>query len=146
MLRYKKLFWNNCKHYNYLCLPFLIVAATTSSHTTTFRSNITDNDALVKSPELEFEDLSPSCPSWKTGLLNSLKAHQGIYSANFISLSSICSSNSLQPKNRIVVFRGFHNNAILFVTDSRNKKCVEFHTNPRTEIVWYFPNTREQYR
>lgn len=57
-----------------------------------------------------------------------------------------------RPSNRTVVYRGLlqesgqNSDRLTFVTDSRSNKVAEFGACPWTEIAWYFPETREQYR
>ena len=84
--------------------------------------------------------------SWKKNLMRSIKTHEGDYTSNFFSLSSISAENPSQPRVRTVVFRGFRDDKIVFITGSRDKKIRDFNKNPNTEIVWYFSKTREQYR
>jgi hypothetical protein len=51
------------------------------------------------------------------------------------------------PSNRTVVFRGFHKTtSLMFYTDKRSDKCLEFQRNPMVELCWYFSGTREQFR
>jgi PPOX class probable FMN-dependent enzyme len=47
-----------------------------------------------------------------------------------------------------VVFRGFtdNNHGLEFVTDRRSEKMDQIARNPWTEVCWYFPKTREQFR
>jgi hypothetical protein len=46
-----------------------------------------------------------------------------------------------------VVFRGFGpHSEILVFTDLRSAKCIELARQPRAEICWYLPKTREQFR
>ena len=53
-----------------------------------------------------------------------------------------------RPAIRTVVFRGFLDDPrkLAFATDSRSAKRAEIEANPRGEICWYFPETREQFR
>jgi pyridoxamine 5'-phosphate oxidase len=53
-----------------------------------------------------------------------------------------------RPAIRTVVFRGFLDDVrrLAFTTDSRSAKRAEIEANPRGEICWYFPETREQFR
>lgn len=53
-----------------------------------------------------------------------------------------------RPAIRTVVFRGFLDDVreLAFTTDSRSAKRVEIEADPRGEICWYFPETREQFR
>lgn len=53
-----------------------------------------------------------------------------------------------RPAIRTVVFRGFLDDArkLVFTTDGRSSKRAEIDSNPRGEICWYFPDTREQFR
>jgi PPOX class probable FMN-dependent enzyme len=53
-----------------------------------------------------------------------------------------------RPAIRTVVFRGFLDDIrkLVFTTDSRSAKRAEIEADPRGEICWYFPETREQFR
>lgn len=53
-----------------------------------------------------------------------------------------------RPAIRTVVFRGFldDDGVMSFTTDSRSAKRAEIEANPRGELCWYFPETREQFR
>ncbi|WP_337176516.1 Npun_F5749 family FMN-dependent PPOX-type flavoprotein [Paludisphaera sp.] len=52
------------------------------------------------------------------------------------------------PAIRTVVFRGFLDDVrrLIFTTDSRSSKRAEIEADPRGEICWYFPESREQFR
>ena len=50
-------------------------------------------------------------------------------------------------RNRSVVFRGFGpESELLVLTDARSRKCSELAADPRAEVCWYLPVTREQFR
>ena len=51
--------------------------------------------------------------------------------------------------SRTVVYRGFldgDSDHLTFVTDARSSKIEDLAHEPRVEICWYFPQTRDQYR
>ena len=50
-------------------------------------------------------------------------------------------------RNRSVVFRGFGpDSELLVLTDARSAKVDELAADPRAEVCWYLPVTREQFR
>ncbi|MEN9205759.1 MAG: pyridoxamine 5'-phosphate oxidase family protein [Thermostichales cyanobacterium BF4_bins_65] len=51
------------------------------------------------------------------------------------------------PRNRTVVFRGWQGECdLILATDSRSQKIQDLHACPYSELCWYFPKTREQFR
>ena len=77
---------------------------------------------------------------------------------NFVSLSTV-ETDSITgqniPKCRTVVFRGFFNMSvspmstivtIKMITDSRSEKISQLPKNNNGELVWWFSQSREQYR
>tara|TARA_A100001035_G_scaffold215413_1_gene175233 strand:+ start:345 stop:866 length:522 start_codon:yes stop_codon:yes gene_type:complete len=56
------------------------------------------------------------------------------------------------PACRTVVFRGFLENedkssiAMKMITDARSEKVAQIAANPGCEMVWWFSQTKEQYR
>ena len=53
------------------------------------------------------------------------------------------------PRNRTVVFRGFHDderNCLKIITDLRSAKIQDIEHQAIAEICWYFTKTREQFR
>ena len=105
-----------------------------------------------------------SLPVWRTALKKALDANASLPNAKYFQIASATTSFSYTTNNtnnngsddshifpsvRTVVFRGFLDrdpDKVTFVTDKRSEKVREFAFNNKTEICWYFPNTREQFR
>ena len=88
------------------------------------------------------ETLAP----WRAILSRALHRNRSLANARYFQLATI----NLQgkPTNRTVVFRGFFNgsNQLQIITDSRSEKINHIKNNSASEICWYFPKTREQFR
>lgn len=74
---------------------------------------------------------------------------------NYVQVSSVDDKGF--PHNRTLVFRGWKrvfedgdedgtNDAMSFITNLHSEKVAHFDANPVTEVVWWFPQTSEQYR
>ncbi|ACB50002.1 putative pyridoxamine 5-phosphate oxidase, FMN-binding [Crocosphaera subtropica ATCC 51142] len=83
---------------------------------------------------------------WRTILSRSLHRNRSLPNARYLQLATV----NLQgkPSNRTVVFRGFLNNKsqLQIITDGRSEKINHISNNAASEICWYFPKTREQFR
>jgi len=71
--------------------------------------------------------------------------------SRFVTLATVTADQ--EPRARTVVFRGFLDGVedsggatLKFVTDKRSEKIGEIASNPKCEVMWYFRDTREQYR
>ena len=83
---------------------------------------------------------------WRVLLLKSLDKTRDMPESRYFQLATVDSGGL--PHNRTVVCRGVDENQSLMwvVTDNRNKKVTELHSNPHAAVCWYFAKTREQYR
>ena len=88
------------------------------------------------------EKLSP----WRSILSRALHRNRSLPNARYFQLATINFEG--KPTNRTVVFRGFLNptNQLQIITDSRSEKFNQINHHPYSEICWYFPKTREQFR
>lgn len=86
-------------------------------------------------------------PIWRQRLERSLHVNKNEVESRFFQVASV--SKAGHPKNRTMVFRGFHSgrNCLLSVTDTRSEKMNDWLTDKsKFEICWYFVGSREQYR
>ncbi|HEY9825830.1 MAG TPA: Npun_F5749 family FMN-dependent PPOX-type flavoprotein [Stenomitos sp.] len=83
---------------------------------------------------------------WRSPLARALHRNRALAYARYFQLATLRAEGV--PANRTVVFRGFlpDSNALLAITDRRNQKIAQIAHNPHSEICWYFPKTREQFR
>ncbi|MGK7938797.1 MAG: Npun_F5749 family FMN-dependent PPOX-type flavoprotein [Crocosphaera sp.] len=83
---------------------------------------------------------------WRTILSHALHRNRSLAHARYFQLATINIKG--EPANRTVVFRGFleGSNQIQIITDSRSEKINHINHNSASEICWYFPKTREQFR
>ena len=109
---------------------------------------------------------------WRGALLKSLEANKELKYSTFFQLATVRPNG--KPANRTMVYRGFvgESTKLTFTTDSRSalsallqlqSKCcmsqshlMQLHDrsskmdhvkeNPWSEICWYMPESREQYR
>lgn len=88
------------------------------------------------------EKLSP----WRSILARALHRNRSLPNARYFQLATVNFEG--KPTNRTLVFRGFLNqtNQLQIITDSRSEKINQINQNPCSEICWYFPKTREQFR
>ncbi|MDE5087260.1 MAG: pyridoxamine 5'-phosphate oxidase family protein, partial [Trichodesmium sp. St16_bin2-tuft] len=91
---------------------------------------------------LEEEELAP----WRSPLARAIHKNQSLTYARYLQLATATPEG--QPTNRTIVFRGFleQTNQLKFITDSRSQKVEEIEKNAWSEVCWYFPKTREQFR
>jgi PPOX class probable FMN-dependent enzyme len=87
-----------------------------------------------------------SAAPWRSPLARALHRNRSLPYARFVQLATVRQGG--RPANRTVVFRGFlePSNQLQFVTDSRSEKYGQIQTNSQSEICWYFPKSREQFR
>ncbi len=88
------------------------------------------------------DKLSP----WRAILARALHRNRSLPNARYFQLATV--NYEGKPSNRTVVFRGFLNktNQLQMITDTRSEKINQIHHYPYSEICWYFPKTREQFR
>eukprot|EP00471_Norrisiella_sphaerica_P010159 CAMPEP_0184499648 /NCGR_PEP_ID=MMETSP0113_2-20130426/42067_1 /TAXON_ID=91329 /ORGANISM="Norrisiella sphaerica, Strain BC52" /LENGTH=273 /DNA_ID=CAMNT_0026887631 /DNA_START=101 /DNA_END=919 /DNA_ORIENTATION=- len=87
-------------------------------------------------------------PIWRQELERSIKLESKSPTSKFMTLATMAGD---QPRARTVVFRGFLEeaeslNALKIITDIRSDKIGEIEANPNAELMWYFLDTREQFR
>lgn len=83
---------------------------------------------------------------WRTTLSRALHRNRSLPNARYFQLATINPQG--QPTNRTVVFRGFldNSNQLQIITDNRSEKIKYIYHQSVSEICWYFPKTREQFR
>lgn len=81
---------------------------------------------------------------WRPALARALHRNRARAYCRYLQLATV--NGTGKPSNRTVVFRGFVDEALQMVTDSRSEKVQHIQTCPWTEICWYFTVTREQFR
>eukprot|EP00466_Bigelowiella_natans_P015419 jgi/Bigna1/89346/estExt_fgenesh1_pg.C_470116 len=88
-------------------------------------------------------------PIWRQELQRSIDIEKDQPTSKFMTLATVANN---EPRARTVVFRGFleensdTHNALKIITDIRSDKIEEIRANPKAEIMWYFLDTREQFR
>ena len=87
----------------------------------------------------------PTAP-WRTLLDAAVDAHEGRPQARYAQLATVRPDG--RPANRTVVVRGLLDpgGRPIVTTDSRSAKFNQLAANPRAELCWWFPETREQFR
>ncbi|WP_017653969.1 Npun_F5749 family FMN-dependent PPOX-type flavoprotein [Fortiea contorta] len=87
-----------------------------------------------------------SLAPWRSAIAHALHRHRSLAYARYLQLATVRADG--YPANRTLVFRGFleDSNQLKFVTDARSEKADQIQQQPKAEICWYFPNTREQFR
>lgn len=81
---------------------------------------------------------------WRSPLARALHLNRSLPNARYLQLATIGKDG--KPANRTVVFRGFLDDQLKFVTDARSAKADQIQSQPWGEACWYFPKTREQFR
>jgi PPOX class probable FMN-dependent enzyme len=83
---------------------------------------------------------------WQPSLVLSLYLNRHAPHSRFMQLATARADG--RPANRTVTFRGFFKETyrLTFVSDTRCHTPAELTKRPWTEICWYFPVTREQFR
>ncbi|MGD1903082.1 MAG: Npun_F5749 family FMN-dependent PPOX-type flavoprotein [Geitlerinemataceae cyanobacterium] len=87
-----------------------------------------------------------SLAPWRSLLAGALHRNRSLVYARYFQLATIAPDGS--PTNRTVVFRGFLDpgDRVQIITDARSEKIPQLAADPRAEVCWYFPKTREQFR
>lgn len=90
--------------------------------------------------------MSNNLAPWRSILSRALHRNRSLTNARYFQLATINVKG--EPANRTVVFRGFleETNQLQIITDSRSEKIDQINHNSSSEICWYFPKTREQFR
>lgn len=84
-------------------------------------------------------------PPWRAPLALALTQGAQVRETHYLQLATVDAEG--QPRNRTVVFRGFGpDSEVLLLTDRRSAKWGEMRREPRGELAWYLPVTREQFR
>lgn len=83
---------------------------------------------------------------WRSPLARALHRNRSLVYARYFQLATIRADG--RPANRTVVFRGFldDTNQLKIIADARSEKADQIDRNAWSEVCWYFPNTREQFR
>ncbi|MGD1857461.1 MAG: Npun_F5749 family FMN-dependent PPOX-type flavoprotein [Leptolyngbyaceae cyanobacterium] len=81
---------------------------------------------------------------WRPVLARALHRNRARAYCRYLQLATLTPQG--RPSNRTLVFRGFVNDALQMVTDSRSEKLQHIKICPWAEICWYFTVTREQFR
>ena len=81
---------------------------------------------------------------WRPALARALHRNRARAYCRYLQLATISANG--KPSNRTVVFRGFVDEKLQMVTDSRSEKVQQIQACPWAEICWYFTITREQFR
>lgn len=87
-----------------------------------------------------------SLAPWRAPLARALHRNRSLVYSRYVQLATVQADG--RPANRTVVFRGFleDSNQLKFVTDTRSQKAEQIPLSPWSEVCWYFPTTREQFR
>jgi pyridoxamine 5'-phosphate oxidase len=116
------------------------------------------NPALDAAPTTDNEvaaGASSGKPGWVVELNRNLAKHKKDPTSKYMQLATATADGDVSC--RTVVYRGFQeqvsgpNDLVSFyylktITDRRSNKVNDIASNPRAEVCWYFPNTREQLR
>ncbi len=83
---------------------------------------------------------------WRSPLARALHLNRALVYARYAQLATIRQDG--RPANRTVVFRGFwdETNQIKLIGDRRSDKIPQLAAQPWSELCWYFPKSREQFR
>jgi pyridoxamine 5'-phosphate oxidase len=97
----------------------------------------------VDFPEPSPSPDKPPLAPWRSPLAHALHRNRSLPNSRYAQLATVRTDGF--PANRTLVVRGFlpGENQLRFVTDRRSEKVKE---GDRTELCWYFPKTREQFR
>ena len=88
--------------------------------------------------------------AWRSRIDRSIAKSRKIRGGNYVQISTV--DDQGLPACRTVVFRGFHENkdetsiAMKMITDKRSEKVAQIAANPACEMVWWFAQSKEQYR
>jgi pyridoxamine 5'-phosphate oxidase len=98
-------------------------------------------------------------PAWRAAVKHALKRNGRNPTSKYAQIATIDAETGA-PRVRTVVIRGFLSeylsvtttakdtaaDALVFCTDARSGKIPDIAKDSRSEIAWYFPETREQFR
>ena len=89
--------------------------------------------------------LESNLPSWRQDLKSSRIKEGKSCSDRWVQLATVSEKN--EPRLRTVVFRGWHKDSSMIIfTDRRSEKIKHLKSNPNAEILWFFLQTKSQYR
>jgi len=138
--------------------PFLVTSfSTRRTMSSDSNTNVSVDDGLFniggeeKDTSKNKSEASKPLTTWKTKIDKSNKTSRHIRGSNYIQLAT---SIDNEPRCRTVVFRGFQNmphkdikgdtsKCFKMITDKRSQKVKQSNV---CEIVWWFFQTKEQYR
>lgn len=85
-------------------------------------------------------------PPWRSPLAHALHRNRSLPTVRFLQLATV--DHKGRPRNRTVVFRGFHpaTHQLQLITNHRSEKISQLQLNPWAELCWYFPKSRDQFR
>jgi len=88
-------------------------------------------------------------PSWIRSLIKSNSNNEQLEFWRFVNIAYICSKSGM-PESEMIKFKNIvtDNNTsyLVFVQDNRTKLYQDLEKNPKAELCWFFPLTREKYR
>lgn len=93
---------------------------------------------------------SNAMPAWRRSIETSIAGASQPNTVKFVQLASV--DARLGAQVRTVVFRGFDPSStyqyqrLWVASDANSAKISQFSEDDRTQLVWYFPDTREQFR
>mmetsp|Transcript_15325 Transcript_15325/g.29714 ORF Transcript_15325/g.29714 Transcript_15325/m.29714 type:complete len:242 (+) Transcript_15325:95-820(+) len=87
--------------------------------------------------------------AWSERIHSSIAKSRKVFGGNFVQLATVNSAGA--PSCRTIVFRGFfkgqnEQNAMRFITNAHAEKVHQAKSNNKGELVWWFSESREQYR
>ena len=109
----------------------------------------TDEDQGL-GPNSKIDRESSLLEPWKSRIDRSITKSRKIRGGNYVQIATV--DDHGMPACRTVVFRGFlelddkSNIAMKMITDARSEKVTQITANPACEMVWWFSQTKEQYR
>lgn len=121
--------------------------------------------AQLESDDAITDETSERIPCWLERIKPSIAKSRKIKGGNYVQLATIETDRTTDqsfPTCRTVVFRGFMplpyspstsststpigQIAMKMITDARSEKVQHLISNPHSELVWWFPQSSEQYR
>ena len=103
-----------------------------------------------RGPSPKGETLDSVVEPWRSRIDRSIAKSRKIRGGNYVQIATV--DDQGLPACRTVVFRGFLENedkssiAMKMITDARSEKVAQIAANPGCEMVWWFSQTKEQYR
>ena len=107
--------------------------------------------------QISFMSTGATIPAWRAAVKQALKRNGRNPTSKYAQIATIDAETGA-PRVRTVVIRGFLSeylsttakdkaaDALVFCTDARSGKIPDIAKDSRSEIAWYFPETREQFR